>query len=451
MVDSIEAKSPHKGLTDADCRNAKPGRTPDGRITTKSYKMADSLGLYLLVKPTGAKLWRLKYRFAGREKTFSIGPYMKAHNNRVEVGLREARDKRDEKRRLLRDGVDPGERKRVEKIEAKAKAGKTFEKVALEWQDKHRGTWSSVHRDRVEKFLRMELYPKIGQRPIDAITAPELLAAIEAIEQRGALETAKKTRQYASAVFDYAQRTRGTIGNPAAALRGAMKRRESQRYRFLSRAELGPFLAKLQAYSNRQTSIALRLHLMTAVRPGELRGARWNEFDLSAKAGAIWRVPAERMKGRAEHVVPLSKQAVKLLRELAGLVGSEPGSLLFPSLGSRTVPISENTLTFAIRRLGFAAASHGARHTFSTIANEDHLARPDVIEAALAHKQPGVRGIYNTAEYLADRRALLQQWADLLDKFERSAEKPEEPVAQIKRVYGPYAKRRAADVTVREG
>ncbi|MCU0671130.1 MAG: site-specific integrase, partial [Myxococcota bacterium] len=256
---------------------------------------------------------------------------------------------------------------------------------------------------------------------IASISAADLLAALTPIEKRGALETLHKTRQLAAQVFDYAGLTRGVIGNPGRSLKGALKRREQRRYKFLTRDELGPFLAKLGEYANPATAIALRLQLICATRPGELRSARWQEFDLAAKVGPVWRVPAERMKARREHVVPLPRQAVALLRELAGLQGSEPGALLFRSALGSEQAISENTLGLAIRRLGFDATAHGARHTFSTIANEDHLARPEVIEAALAHAVPGVAGRYNTAGYLGERRDLLQRWADLLDTLESAA------------------------------
>lgn len=420
-----------KGLTDAACRNAKPGPRP--------FKVYDSLGLFLLVQPTGAKLWRMKYRHAGREKLLAIGAYLGARGGSIDVSLAEARERRDEARRLLRDGIDPVEHKRGQHAEAVRRAASSFETVAREWIDKNRSAWSAAHVERVESFLG-ELYPRIGARPVDSITAPDLLAALSPIEQRGALETLRKTRQLAGQVFDYAQRTRGTIGNPAAALRGALQRAPQQRYKFLARSELGAFTAKARAYGNAATSIALRLQLLTAARPGEVRAARWREFDLRAKGGPVWRLSAKRMKSRREHVVPLSRQAVALLRELANLQGSEPDALLFPSTAGASQPISENTLSFAIRRLGFAATAHGARHSFSTVANEEHFARPEVIEAALAHAVPGTAGRYNTAEYLAERRELLQKWADLLDSLEiaeRAGPKAGQakPAQRVKRVH----------------
>lgn len=392
-------------------RNAKPAAKP--------YKLTDALGLYLIVKPNGAKLWRMKYRYAGRERLLAFGAYVSARSGGVDVTLAEARDRRDAARALLRDGIDPMQHRRDSRIDAERRAANTFAAVAEEWIAKNAGAWSSVHAERVRKFLRAELYPKLGGRPIDAIAAPELLAALEAIEARGALETAKKTRQYASAVFDYAQRTRGTIGNPAHALRGALTRRPSKRYAFLAEQDLGAFLVKLDAYGNRRTALALKLQLLTATRPGETRFARWREFDLKRR---LWHVPAERMKSRQPHTIPLSSEAMAVLRELANLGDTHPDALLFPSLVSSQQPISENTLNAALRRMGLAAVSHGVRHTFSTICNSRQLGRPDAIEAALAHRQAGVRGVYNAADYLDERRELMQRWADLLANLQ-SAER----------------------------
>jgi integrase len=389
----------------------------------------------------------LKFRHAGREKALAIGCYVAARGGAVDVSLREARERRDDARELLRRGIDPSAAKREREAAAKRAADDSFEAVAREWIEKSEGAWSAAHAERARSFLG-ELYPRIGTRPIASLSAADLLAALAPIEKRGALETLHKTRQLAAQVFDYAGRTRGMLGNPGRSLKGALKRREQQRYKFLSRADLGPFLVKLAEYANPATAIALRLQLICATRPGELRAARWQEFDLEAKGGPVWRIPAERMKARREHAVPLPRQAVALLRELAGLQGSEPGALAFRSTKSSEQPISENTLAFAIRRLGFAATAHGARHSFSTIANEDHLARPETIERALAHATPGVAGRYNTAEYLGERRDLLQRWADLLDTLESAARasslRAAQPAARIKRVQRPRQARAAA-------
>lgn len=400
------------GLTDAAARNAKPGPKP--------YKLADALGMYLLVQPSGAKLWRVKYRHGGREKLLALGAYLSARGGGVDVSLAEAREARDAARKLLRAGIDPMDHRRQNAADAERRASNTFELVALRWIEKNEAAWSPAHGERVRKFLRAELFPKIGARPVDSITAAELLTALEAIEKRGALETARKTRQYASQVFDFAQRTLGTIGNPAHALRGATMRAQSQRYKFLSAADLGPFMVALDRYGNSATAAGLRLALLCACRPGEVRGARWQEFDLRAKGGALWRIPAERMKGRKDHLVPLSRQAVAALQAHAAEVGSEPGALLFRSTGSSAAPISENTLGFAVRRMGFDATAHGFRHTFSSIMNERGF-RADVIERCLAHEGADkIRATYNRAELMPERRDCLQQWADFLDEAQRA-------------------------------
>lgn len=422
---------PRAGLTDARLRSLKPAAKP--------FKVSDALGLFALVEPSGAILWRVKYRFAGRERLLALGAYRSARGGGVGVTLSEARERRDEARKLLRAGVDPVEHKRDAQAEAQRRASNTFETLARRWIEKNAAAWSESHGERVRAFLGAELFPKIGARPIDAITAAELLAALEPIEERGALETARKTRQYAGQVFDFASRLGLVVGNPAHALRRAMKRSQPQRYRFLTVAELGPFVVKLATYGNASTATALRLAMLCAVRPGEIRGARWQEFDLNAKGGALWRIPAARMKGRKDHLVPLSRQAVEALRAHAAEHGSEPGALLFRSTVSREAPISENTLAFAIRRLGFDATAHGFRHTFSSTMNERGY-RADVIERCLAHEGADrIRATYNRAELMPERRDCLQQWADFIDACEREARDGAAPsvelASRVKRVH----------------
>jgi integrase len=371
----------------------------------------------------------MKYRHGGREKLLALGAYVSARGGAVDVSLKEARERREEARRLVRDKLDPVEHRRQQEAENTRRNESNFETVAREWIGKNRAAWSATHAERVEKFLGEELFPRLGARPVDSITAPDLLAALEAIEARGAIETAKKTRQYASAVFDYASRTRGTLGNPAHALRGALTRRPAQRYQFLSEAELGPFLVAVEQYGNRRTALALRLQLLTATRPGETRFARWREFDL---ARGLWNIPAERMKMRQPHTIPLSRAARAVLAELADSGAAQPDAYLFPSLVSSAQPISENTLNAAMRKMGFAAVSHGARHCFSTLSNTKQLGRPDAIEAALAHRQAGTRGTYNAADYLEERRELMQRWADLLDALEATARRSAEDGADAR-------------------
>lgn len=393
-------------------RNAKPAARP--------YKLTDGLGLYLLVKPNGSKLWRFRYRFDGQERLLAFGAYVKATAGVVDVPLAEARRRRDEARALLRQGIDPVEHRREQQREADRRRASTFAAVAEEWIAKNLPAWSASHAHRVQKFLRNEIYPAFGDRPIDSINAVDVLAALERTAERGAAEVAKKTRQYVAAVFAYAQRTRGTSNNPALALRGALPRQPQRHYEFVAEADLGRFMLALDAYGNRRTALLLQLQLLTAVRPGEARLARWGEFDLSR---GVWQIPAERMKTRQPHTVPLSTAAVATLEELAALAedGPQPDALLFRGLVSRSKPVTENAMNAAIRRMGFRAVAHGARHAFSTVCNEHGLARPDVIEAALAHKIPGVRGIYNNAQYMRERAELMERWAQFLLDRKREA------------------------------
>ena len=413
-----------RGLLDSDCRAAKPRE--------RAFKLTDGGGLYLLVTPNGSKLWRFKYRVGGREKLLALGAYASPQRAGPTVSLKEARERRDEAKRLLRNQVDPMEQRRDAKAEAARRAGNTFESIAREWIARSSDAWSEAHATRVRKFLEQELFPRVGPRPIDSITAAELHAALRAIEARGAIETAQKTRQYASAVFDYSRRTRNTLGNPAQALRRALKRRPAQRYKFLSRHQLGPFLLKLAQYPNDRTRIALRLALLTAVRPGEARGARWSEFDLEADNGPIWCIPAARMKRRQDHVVPLSRQAAAAVRELAAIDGSPPGALLFRSASGGGRPISENTLGFAVRRMGFDATAHGFRHTFATAANEAGY-RADLIERQLANEgSDKIRTNPNPSEWLAERWEMMQWWANELDRLESGAHRALAVPAEVK-------------------
>lgn len=412
---------PRRSLSDAACRAA--------AARDKPYKLSDSGGLFLYVAPNGSKLWRLKYRHAGREKLLSLGPYSAPGGGGL--SLKEARARRDQAKAQLRDGIDPSAAKREAKAEAVRAADNTLRAVAEEWQAKQAGAWSESHRERVRTFLERDVFPQLGARPVAAITAPELLRLIEAIEARGALETARKVRQFLSQALRYAMRTRPEVqSNPADALRGALTRRTSKPYRHLTAEQLGPFLLNLGGYRSATTAAAIRLQLLTACRPGELRGARWAEFDL-APGSELWSIPAERMKGRKRHLVPLSRQAVATLRELAAVTRTAPDALLFRGLNDPREPISDATLRAALQRLGADTTAHGFRHLFSTMANEQLLAPADVIERCLAHEPADrVRAAYNRAEHLDARRALLQSWADLLDSIEAAARATADSEAQ---------------------
>lgn len=389
-------------LTDTAVKQAKPRE--------KDYKLSDAAGLFLLVKANGAKYWRLKYRYLGAEKLLALGVY-------PDVKLAEARRGADDARRQLREGSDPGEQRKQEKRAKRLNAENAFEAIAVEWWETQRDKWSPVHADRVLKSLQSDVFPDIGRKPIADIQPADVLHAIRKIEKRDALDVASRALQRTASVFRYAVQTGRATINPASELSGTLKVRKVQHQASLPRTELPEFLKRLQTYDGYpQTIYAMRLLLLTFVRPGELRGARWSEFDLKAKE---WRIPAERMKMKTEHIVPLSKQAVAMLEELAPITGKH--ELLFPGERQRTKPISENTLTFALYRMGYKdrATPHGFRATASSILNEQGFNR-DAIERQLAHMERNkVRAAYtHHAEYLKERRQIMQWWADYLTSLE---------------------------------
>lgn len=390
-------------LTDLAARNAQPRE--------KDYKLADAAGMYLLVKKDGSKYWRLKYRFAGKEKALALGVY-------PAISLAVARKKTAEAKAALADGQDPQEIRERSKREVRLAATNAFEVIAREWWVQQKDRWSEEHAQRVLQTLIDDVFPRLGNRPITQILPTEVLETIRLVEKRGALDVAGRLLQRCSSVFRYAVQTGRATTNAAAELTGALKVRKVQHQPSLPPAELPEFFRRLRcsaAYP--QNILAMRLLLLTFVRPGELRGARWTEFDIEQ---CEWRIPAERMKMNSEHIVPLSKQAIELLTELKSISGRF--ELLFPSERSRTKPISENTLTFALYRMGYKdrATPHGFRATASSILNEQGFNR-DAIERQLAHMERNkIRGTYtHHAEFLKDRRLLMQWWADHLEALEK--------------------------------
>lgn len=387
-------------LTVTAIRNAKPRRKP--------YKLADGQGMYLLVNPDGARYWRLKYRFAGKEKVLALGVF-------DEVSLAEARTDRDAARTLLRDGKDPSAERKARKLEAKHAAGSSFEAVAEEWISKKRHEWDARHTGRVATSLKNSLYPEIGRRPIKDIEAPELLAALRKIEARGSHEVRQRVQQRAGAVFRYGIATGRCTRDPAADLRGALTTPARSNYAALGEKDLPDFFKKLKGYDGEPiTKLAIRLLALTFVRTGELRGTEWSEFDTDK---AEWRIPAKRMKMREAHIVPLSRQALAVLTELRQ--HTESGRFAFPHRTNSQKCMSENTILYALYRMGYhsRATGHGFRATASTILNEQGF-KPDVIERQLAHVERNkVRGAYNKAMYLPERVKMMQQWADMLDAF----------------------------------
>jgi len=393
-------------LTDTAVKNAKP--------KSQSYKLADGEGMYLLVHPRGAKYWRLKYRHAGKEKLLALGVY-------PEIKLQAARKRRMQARELIALGADPGAERKGEKRAARLLAKNTFEAIALEWHENQRGNWSKAHTGAVMTRLKRELFPALGPRPVAEIDASELLDVLRGIERRDALEVVAKCRVIAGQVFRYAVASGRAKHDPSRDLKGALRTREKQHYARLSEADLPEFLAKLDGYDgNTLTKLALKLLVLTFVRTGELRAAKWCEFDFDKRE---WRIPAERMKSRAEHLVPLSTQALAALKQLQEITGGREH--VFPNEHHPLKPMSENTILFALYRMGYRgrATGHGFRATASTILNEQGW-DADVIERQLAHKEANkVRAAYHHSEYLAERKKLMQAWADFLDAKERAGEK----------------------------
>jgi integrase len=387
-------------LTDIKCRSAKP--------TKKARKLSDGGGLYLEVMPNGSKYWRLKYRFAGKEKRLAIGVY-------PEISLGQAREKRITAKKSITAGSDPSQLKQEAKQLAVTKGNNTFEKVAREWHETNLHTWSKNHGEAVLKRLEADIFPKLGGRPTSDINAPEILAVLRVIEKRDALDLTQTVAQYCRRIFAYAIATGRAERNPVIDLRGALKTPVRKHHSHLKAHELPEFLQKLEAYDGTpQTKRALKLLLLTFVRTTELRGAEWVEIDFEK---AEWRIPASRMKMKDPHIVPLSKQAIILLKEQQKQTGNRQH--VFANEHRPITYMSENTMLYAIYRMGYHSRTtgHGFRATASTILNETGFT-PDVIERQLAHiERNKVRAAYNHAQYLPERRKMMQWWADYLGRL----------------------------------
>lgn len=378
------------------------------RPKEKAYKVFDGGGLYMEISSKGGRYWRLKYRYGGKEKLLAIGVY-------PDVPLAEARDERDKARSQLRQGLDPSAVKRFEKLKQRVAGAESFEAVAREWLSKQKTKLSPATYDKALWTFEQLLFPWLGKQPVSKITPAELLATLRRTESRGKHETAHRAKQRASQVFRYAIATGRAERDPAADLKGALHPVVSRkRAAVTDPAGVGELIRALEGYSgNLVTCSALKLAPLLFVRPGELRHAEWSEIDLEA---AEWRIPARKMKMRNEHIVPLATQAVKILEEVQPLTGR--GRYVFPSVRSSTRPMSENTITAALRSMGYdgqTMTAHGFRALASTRLNEIGWA-PDVIERQLAHVERNkVRSVYNRAQYLAQRRKMMQAWADYLD------------------------------------
>jgi len=388
-----------KSLSDAKARNAKPRAKP--------YKIADGEGLFLVIMPSGSKYWRFRYFFAGKEKLLALGVY-------PEIGLADARERRAQARKTLAGGGDPGEAKKETKRQAILKSANAFDVVAREWFEKRKPNWAQSSAELMLDRLERYILPKLGPTPIADITAPEVLAMLRVVEEKGTLETAHRLMQMCGQIFMYAIATGRAERNPVPDLRGALATPVVKHHSFLKASDLPLFLKKLGAFDGAvQTKLALRFLLLTFVRTNELRGAQWTEIEW---AKAEWRIPAERMKMKELHIVPLSRQAIAVLRELEKHSGSR--QYVFPNQHKPAAFMSENTMLYALYRMGYHSrtTAHGFRSTASTILNE-HGFRAEVIERQLAHTERNtVRAAYNHAQYLPERRKMMQWWADYLDR-----------------------------------
>ncbi|CAJ3517785.1 phage integrase family protein [Burkholderia pseudomallei] len=401
-------------LTDTTIRNTKPAEKP--------VKLFDGGGLFLLVTPAGQRYWRLKYRAAGKEKLLALGVY-------PEVTLATARRKRDEAREKLAAGIDPSEAKKAEKRTVRLNAENSFEAVAREWHAKYAPTWSESHGSRILRRLEVDAFPWIGGKPIADLAPPDVLDALRRVEKRGALETAHRLHANVSQVCRYAVATGRAQRDVTADLRGALPPVQQEHMAALTDPkQVAELLRAIDGYQGTFPVIcALRLAPLLFQRPGELRAAEWAELDLDA---GIWEIPSDRMKrtkqGKASggaHIVPLSSQAVTVLRELHALTGN--GRFLFPSVRTKDRPMSDNTINGALRRLGYdgdTMTGHGFRAMARTILDEVLGLPAAIIEAQLAHavKDPLGRA-YNRTAHLPQRREMMQRWADYLDRLKAGA------------------------------
>lgn len=394
-------------LTDTALRAAKP--------TEKTQKFFDGNGLYLLITPKGAKSWRLKYRFQGKEKLISLGPYPL-------VSLKEARERSLVARKTLEGGIDPS----AERKQAKNKTQNTFELVAREWHEMQSTKWTKTTATAVMQRMQRNFFPFIGAKPIDEVTAPEILALLRKVEARGTISSAHDLKHACSGVMRYAIATGRAERDPTADLRGALTPNRKKHRPALTAPEAVGNL--MHAIYNYQGSLvvrsALQLLAFTFCRSTEIRNAEWKEFDFEDK---LWRIPAERMKMKRDHLVPLSKQAIAVLEKLRMYSGK--GQYVFPCYRSEAVPFGKTALQRAIRVMGFERdemCPHGFRSMASTLLNEQGY-NADWIERQLAHVSNNqVRAAYNRAEYLPERRKMLQEWADYLDKLRKKARKAQE-------------------------
>lgn len=385
-------------LTDAHCRNAKPRE--------KLYRLNDFKGLYLEIKPTGVKAWRYRFKLNSKESLFALGDY-------PDVSLADARDACGEARKLVKQGISPVQNRQLERVKRELDSGNTFEVIAQEWlvlKD-----WEDVTKTRRLDMLQRVVFPSIGKLPVRQITSAHILDILNKTVARGAPTVAAEAKRTMSSVFELAVATLRADTDPVWAVRKALPPNKTQHKRALSVEEIGKLLVDFDGHGgNFQTLNAFRLMWLTLVRPNESVQAEWEEFDLD---NALWKIPAQRMKARREHVLPLPEQAVKLLKAMWPITGHT--KYVFPNRDDRARPMADAALRQALKKLGWAKkySPHGTRTTGSTRLNELGY-RHDVIEAQLAHAEPNaVRRTYNHATYLDERRGMMQDWADLLDTW----------------------------------
>jgi integrase len=377
----------------------------------KDYKLAAEKGLYLLVKANGAKYWRMKYRFAGKEKTLSFGVY-------PEVTMAEATEKRDAARKFIRDGIDPSMEKKKAKLQRHTDSNNSFEALAREWIALKAKTWAPRHTERVTRSLELDIFPFIGNIPISQIDSPLLRTVLRPIENRGALEIAARVRQRCSTVFRYAMVLGACTTDPADPLKVVMQPPVRTHFPALTAEEMPAFLQKIKHYNcTLQTRIAIRLLMLTFVRTSDLIEARWDEIDYDAQ---LWSIPATRMKEKRAHFIPLPTQAIESLHQLQSVTGR--CGIIFPKRGSSREPMSNSTILRVIERIGYKGlmTGHGFRTVASSTLNESGLFDFDAIERQLSHKDKDeVRAAYNRAKYIDERRRMMQWWADTVEGWEK--------------------------------
>ena len=393
-------------LTDTAVRSAKP--------TDKPVKLFDERGLFLLIAPAGGKWWRFRYRFGGKHKSLSLGVY-------PDVALKKARERRDEARKLLADGIDPGEHRKAKKSAGADRAANSFEVVAREWFAKYEPKWAETHSSKIIRRLELDVFPWLGARPIADIAAPDVLACLRRIEARGALDTAHRAQQNCGQVFRYGVATGRCPRDPTADLRGALPPAKHEHFAAITEpAAVGELLRAVEGFKGTfVVQCALKLAPLFFVRPGELRKAKWVDFDLDK---GEWRYFVTKTK--TEHLVPLATQALEALRALQGLTGER--EYVFPGRDPKK-PMSDAAINAALRRMGYDTRTeitgHGFRAMARTILHQELGFAPEIIEHQLAHRVPDALGTaYNRTKFLPERRKMMQQWADYLDKLKAGAE-----------------------------